>query len=31
MPVELMAFIRDWLVKHILKVDKALARELARR
>ena len=26
--IELMGFIRDWLVNHILKVDKALAREL---
>ena len=29
--IELMGFIRDWLVNHILKVDKALARELASR
>jgi len=29
--VELMAFLRDWLVNHILKVDKALARSLAAR
>jgi methyl-accepting chemotaxis protein len=27
--VELMGFLRDWLVNHILKVDKALARDLA--
>ncbi len=26
--VELMGFIRDWLLNHILKVDKALARHL---
>ncbi len=26
--VELMIFIRDWLMNHIMKVDKALAREL---
>jgi methyl-accepting chemotaxis protein len=31
LPVELMSFIRDWLVKHILKVDKALSRDLAGR
>ncbi|MFZ1375911.1 MAG: bacteriohemerythrin [Geothrix sp.] len=29
--IELMGFIRDWLVNHILKVDKALARELGSR
>jgi methyl-accepting chemotaxis protein len=29
--VELMGFIRDWLVNHILKVDRALARDLAGR
>lgn len=29
--IDLMGFIRDWLVNHILKVDKALARELAGR
>ena len=29
--VELMGFIRDWLVNHILKVDKALARYLGER
>jgi len=29
--VELMGFIRDWLVNHFLKVDRALARELASR
>ncbi len=29
--IELMGFIRDWLVNHILKVDKALARDLASR
>jgi hemerythrin-like metal-binding protein len=29
--IELMGFIRDWLVNHILKVDKALASELSRR
>jgi hemerythrin-like metal-binding protein len=31
MPIELMALIRDWLVNHIMKVDKALSRELAGR
>ena len=30
-PIELMGFIRDWLVNHILKVDKALARDLKSR
>jgi hemerythrin-like metal-binding protein len=29
--VELMGFIRDWLVNHFLKVDRALARDLAGR
>ena len=29
--VELMVFIRDWLVNHILKVDKALAADLRAR
>ncbi|HNK03654.1 MAG TPA: bacteriohemerythrin, partial [Accumulibacter sp.] len=29
--VELLGFIRDWLVNHILKVDRALANDLARR
>jgi methyl-accepting chemotaxis protein len=29
--VELIGFLRDWLVNHILKVDKALARDLAQR
>jgi methyl-accepting chemotaxis protein len=29
--VELMGFIRDWLVNHILKVDKALARDFKNR
>ncbi len=29
--IELMGFIRDWLVNHILKVDKALARDFASR
>jgi len=29
--VELMGFIRDWLVNHFLKVDRALARDLASR
>lgn len=29
--IELMGFIRDWLVNHILKVDRALARDLAGR
>jgi hemerythrin-like metal-binding protein len=29
--VELMGFIRDWLLNHILKVDKALARHLVSR
>ncbi|MCM8625227.1 bacteriohemerythrin [Accumulibacter sp.] len=29
--VELMGFIRDWLVNHILKVDRALVRDLAAR
>jgi len=29
--IELMGFIRDWLVNHILKVDRALARDLASR
>ena len=28
--IELMSFLRDWLVNHILKVDKALARDLAK-
>ena len=31
MTVELLGFIRSWLLEHILKVDKALARELNRR
>jgi hemerythrin len=26
-----MGFIRDWLVNHFLKVDRALARDLASR
>lgn len=30
-PIELMGFIRDWLVNHILKVDKELARDLKSR
>jgi hemerythrin-like metal-binding protein len=29
--IELMGFIRDWLVNHFLKVDRALARDLASR
>ncbi len=29
--IELMGFIRDWLVNHILKVDKALAKDFAAR
>ncbi|WP_300454920.1 bacteriohemerythrin [Accumulibacter sp.] len=29
--IELMGFLRDWLVNHILKVDRALARDLASR
>jgi len=29
--IELLGFIRDWLVNHILKVDRALANDLARR
>jgi len=29
--VELMGFIRDWLVNHILKVDRALSSDLAKR
>ena len=29
--VELMGFVRDWLVNHFLKVDRALARDLASR
>ena len=29
--IELMGFIRDWLVNHFLKVDRALARDLAGR
>ena len=29
--VELMGFIRDWLVDHILKVDRALSSDLAKR
>jgi methyl-accepting chemotaxis protein len=29
--IELMGFIRDWLVNHILKVDKELSRDLAKR
>lgn len=29
--VELMGFIRDWLVNHILKVDRALVRDLSSR
>jgi hemerythrin-like metal-binding protein len=29
--IELMGFIRDWLVNHIMKVDKALAKDLASR
>ncbi len=28
---KLMGFIRDWLVNHFLKVDRALARDLASR
>ncbi len=31
MTVELMVFLRDWLIKHILKVDRALGRDLAAR
>ncbi|MBL8397287.1 MAG: bacteriohemerythrin [Candidatus Accumulibacter sp.] len=29
--VELMLFLRDWLIKHILKVDRALGNDLAAR
>ncbi len=29
--IELMGFIRDWLVNHFLKVDRALARDLSSR
>ena len=29
--IELMAFLRDWLLNHILKVDKLLGRHLAER
>jgi methyl-accepting chemotaxis protein len=29
--IELMGFIRDWLINHIMKVDKALAKDFAAR
>lgn len=30
LPVELMTFVRDWLINHILKVDASLASELSK-